>query len=95
MHIISRKALIQFWEKQPESKAALARWYKIVDKTDFHGFAEIRNVFPSTDRVNDLFVFNIAGNKYQLITSIHFNCSKVYVRYVLTHTEYDLGDWKK
>jgi mRNA interferase HigB len=29
-----------------------------------------------------------------LITSIHFNRGKVYVRYVLTHAEYDRGDWK-
>jgi mRNA interferase HigB len=95
VHIISRKALIQFGEKHPESKTPLARWYKIVDKTDFHSFAELRKVFPSVDRVNDLFIFNIAGNKYRLITSIHFNRGKVYIRNVLTHTEYNRGDWKK
>jgi mRNA interferase HigB len=95
VHIISRKALTQFWEKYPDSKAALIRWYKIVEKTDFHGFAEMRHVFPSVDRVRELFIFNIAGNKYRLITSIHFNRNKVYIRYVLTHTEYDRGDWKK
>ncbi len=95
MHIISRKALIQFWEKHPESETPLARWYKVVDKTDFHSFAELRRTFSSVDRVDNLFVFNIAGNKYRLITSIHFNRGKVYVRYVLTHPEYDRGDWKK
>jgi mRNA interferase HigB len=95
VHIISRKALIQFWKKHPDSEPPLTRWYKIVEKTDFHSFSELRNVFPSTDRVNDLFVFNIAGNKYRLITSIHFNRSKVYIRHVLTHSEYDRGDWKK
>lgn len=94
MHIISRKALIQFWEKHPDGEIPLARWYKIVDKTDFRNFAELRMVFPSVDRVNELFIFNIAGNKYRLITSIHFNRGKVYIRHVLTHTEYDRGDWK-
>jgi mRNA interferase HigB len=29
-----------------------------------------------------------------LITSIHFNRGKVYIRHVLTHAEYDRGDWK-
>ena len=33
-------------------------------------------------------------NKYRLITSIHFNRGKVYIRHVLTHAEYDRGDWK-
>jgi mRNA interferase HigB len=95
VHIISRKALIQFWEKHPDSKTPLARWYKVLDKTDFHSFAELRRAFPSVDRVDDLFIFNIAGNRYRLITSIHFNRGKVYVRHVFTHTEYDRGDWKK
>jgi len=95
VHVISRKALIQFREKYQDSEIPLARWYKIVDKTDFHSFTELRMIFPSVDRVNDLFIFNIAGNKYRLITSIHFNRGKVYVRHVLTHTDYDRGDWKK
>ena len=40
-------------------------------------------------------VFDVGGNKYRLITAIHFNRRKVYVRRVLTHAEYDRGDWKK
>ena len=38
-------------------------------------------------------VFNIAGNKYRLIASIHFNRGKVYIRHVLTHPAYDRGEW--
>ncbi len=66
-----------------------------MEKTDFHSFAELRAVFPSADKVQDWIVFNISGNKYRLIVSIHFNRSKVYIRHVLTHPEYDRGDWKK
>jgi mRNA interferase HigB len=95
VHIISRKALIQIWEKYPDSKTALARWFKVVETTEFQSFGELRAVFPSADKVQDWVVFNIGGNKYRLITSIHFNRGKVYIRYVLTHTEYDRGDWKK
>jgi mRNA interferase HigB len=95
MHIISRKALIQFWEKHPDSKTALARWFKVVKTTDFQSFGVLRTVFPSVDKVQDWIVFNIGGNKYRLITSIHFNRGKVYIRHVLTHAEYDRGDWKK
>jgi mRNA interferase HigB len=95
MHIISRKALQQFWEEHPDSKTALARWFKIVQKNDFTSFNELRTVFPSADKVGDLIVFNIGGNKYRLIASIHFNRGKLYIRYVLTHAEYDKGAWKK
>ena len=95
MHIISRKALIQFWEKHPDSKTALARWFKVVKTTEFQSFNDIRTVFPSADKVQDWIVFNIGGNKYRLIASIHFNRGKIYIRHVLTHTEYDRGEWKK
>jgi len=54
----------------------------------------LRHVFPPADQVGDLVVFNIGGNKYRLIASVHFNRQKVYVRRVLTHAEYDRGDWK-
>jgi len=94
MHVISRKTLKTFWEQHPDSQKALTRWFKIVQKTDFKNFVDLRVTFPSADLVDDLVVFNIGGNKYRLIASIHFNRSKIYIRYVLTHKEYDRGDWK-
>ncbi len=94
MHIISRKALRQFWELYPDSKLALARWYKIVHQTGFRDFSDLRETFPSADKVGKWIVFNIGGNKYRLITSIHFNRGKVYIRHILTHKEYDKGNWK-
>jgi len=63
--------------------------------TGFRSFNELREVFPSADMVDNWVVFNIGGNKYRLITSIHFNRGKVYIRHVLTHAEYDKGDWKR
>jgi mRNA interferase HigB len=94
MHIISRKALREFWEKHPDSRSPLSRWYHIVSRSDFASFSELRSTFPSADQVGNLTVFNIGGNNYRLIASIHYNRGKVYVRYVLTHAEYDRGAWK-
>ncbi|MEA5618494.1 type II toxin-antitoxin system HigB family toxin [Cronbergia sp. UHCC 0137] len=94
MHIISRKVLSQFWEKYPDSESALIRWLKLINSSTFENFDELRSVFPSADIVGDLIVFNIGGNKYRLITSIHFNRQKVYIRYILTHSEYDKNIWK-
>ena len=94
MHVISRKALRQFWEKHPDSENALARWFKIMQRNEFANLNALRATFPTADQVGDLIVFNIGGNKYRLIASIHFNRGKVYIRRVLTHSEYDKGDWK-
>lgn len=95
MHVISRKALKVFWERQPDSEPPLRRWHTLMATTDFANFAELRETFPTADMVADLTVFNIGGNKYRLIASIHFNRLKVYVRHVLTHAEYDQGKWKQ
>lgn len=94
MHVISRKALRNFWQKHPDSQGSLSRWFKIVQRTDFESFGDLRSTFPSADRVGDLVVFNIGGNKYRLIASVHFNRGKIYIRHILTHSEYDKGDWK-
>jgi mRNA interferase HigB len=70
MHIISRKALREFWDRHPDSQSPLSRWYTIVRKTDFKDFDELRTTFPSADWVEGLIVFNIGGNKYRLIAAI-------------------------
>ena len=94
MHIISLKVLRQFWQKYSDSETALIRWFKLINSANFQTVDELRSVFPSADLINDFIVFNIGGNKYRLITSIHFNRKKVYIRYILTHSEYDKDRWK-
>ena len=95
MHIITRKRLNEFAPRYPETKTALAQWYKSMKRYDFNSIAELRKIFPSADKVGKLTVFNIGGNKVRLIAAIHYNRKKVYIRAVLTHSEYDLGKWKE
>ena len=79
----------------PKPKNALADWYRLVKRNDFSNFAELRIMFSSVDKVGKLTVFNIGGNKVRLIAAIHYNRKKVYIRAVLTHKEYDVGNWKE
>jgi mRNA interferase HigB len=95
MHVISRKALRSFWEQYPDSKAPLVRWFQIVRATKYANWEQMRRTFPSADRVDKWVVFNVGGNKYRLITVVHFNRGKIYIRHVLTHREYDRGAWKQ
>jgi mRNA interferase HigB len=39
-------------------------------------------------------VFNLKGNRYRLIVSIDYERQVIYVKYVLTHGEYDKERWK-
>jgi mRNA interferase HigB len=95
MHVITRKRLNVFADKYPETRSALAHWYRAVKQHNFTSFADLRTYFPSADQVGKLTIFNIGGNKVRLITTIHYNRRKLYIRAVLTHAEYDQGKWKE
>ena len=83
-------------ESRPGQSAPLPQKAAPLPKTDFANVSELRSSFSnSVDSVGNKTVFNIGGNKYRLIASIHFNRKKVYIRRILTHVEYDKGDWKQ
>lgn len=95
MHVIAKPALVEFWTKHPDAKGPLAAWYRTMDSAIFPDFNALRTTFPSADDVDGLTVFNIGGNKFRLIAAIHYNRRKVFIRAILTHAEYDRGQWKR
>ena len=94
MHIITKKRIIEARTKHIKSATALDGWYKVIEKNRFSSFADLKKTFNSIDKVGDLYVFDIGGNKLRLIASIHFNRQKLYIRHILTHKEYDEGKWR-
>ena len=99
MRIISKKRLDSFLVKHGKSRAVFEAWYNIVKNCSFSDFVELREIFPHADQVKNskgkiLTVFNIGGNKFRLITAIHYNTGKVFIRDILTHAEYDKNYWK-
>jgi mRNA interferase HigB len=95
MHIITRKRLLEFAAKYPNARSELDHWYRVMKRNNFDTFAALRQTFPGADRVGKLTVFNIGGNKARLIAAIHYDRRRVYIRHVLTHSEYDKGNWKE
>ena len=95
MRIISLRRLREFWARHPDAEGSLRSWYRVVKQAHWQRFTEVRALYGSADQVGKFTVFNIAGNKYRLITVIHFNTGRVYVRRVLTHVEYDRGAWQE
>lgn len=50
--------------------------------------------FGSIDKVGELYVFDIGGNKFRLIAFLNFGQQVVYIKHVLTHAEYDCNTWR-
>ncbi len=94
MHVITRKRLLDFAEEHPNTSVALDTWYRIIKKSEILNFSQLREIFPSADKVDNLTVFNIGGNKIRLIAALHYNTQCLYIRHVLTHKEYDKEKWK-
>jgi len=95
MRVITKRRIVEFSKSYPNSENSLNSWYRIISRTDFKSFNDLRNTFSSVDLVNNLTVFNIGGNKYRLIAAIHYNRQMVYIRHILTHSEYDKNKWKE
>jgi mRNA interferase HigB len=60
---------------------------------------DMRRSFRSADEVEvesgrRVVVFNIGGNRFRLVTAIHYNMQKVFVLRFMTHAEYSKDRWK-
>jgi len=94
VRIISRRAIIEFAKRHRAANQPLDDWYRIVKKADWHNLVEVQTTFPRADLVGNCVVFNVGGNKFRLIAKIAFRRQIVYVRFILTHKEYDKEAWK-
>lgn len=91
MRIIAYKTLREHWEKpgRGDSRDSLVQWFAVVEAADWAGPAQLKDQFRSASFVGDRVIFNIAGNKYRLVTAVKYRWRMVYIRFVGTHAEYD------
>ena len=67
-------------------------WRNVVESRAFANFADLKTAFNAVDKVGEYYVFDVGGNKFRIVTAVHFKQQKLFIRYVLTHKEYD--KWK-
>jgi mRNA interferase HigB len=98
LHIISKKKLLEAGKKHESIAVSLDSWYRIAKLARWKNLEEVRQTYSHADGVpvgeKVYTVFNIAGNSFRLITQIYYG-DQVLIRHVLTHAEYDKGNWKK
>ncbi|MEZ2231049.1 type II toxin-antitoxin system HigB family toxin [Microcoleus sp.] len=94
MHVISRKKLRDYCQNHADSCEALDDWYKIASQANWTKLIEVQTIYPQGEAVGNFTIFNIKGNKYRLIVSLNYQKQIVYIKYILTHAEYDKNNWK-
>ena len=103
MRAISPKKLREFSRKHPEAAAPLDAWLRFVREGRFGNPADLKRAFRTVDLVPikrgdrniPHYIFNIGGNKFRLVATIHFNTQIIFIRDILSHQEYDTGKWKR
>lgn len=94
MRLISRKALRDYWEAHPESEDVLDDWFRKLKRIEPTNLAELKQTFPSADLYGCCVIFNVGGNNYRVITHVNYRRNEVFIRFVLSHSEYDKDRWK-
>jgi mRNA interferase HigB len=97
VHIVTRRHLSEASAQYPDAAKEIEAWTAIVEAVRWHTFEEVRQIFKDADSVEGYVIFNIRGNRYRLVTVIHYAKTTkqkqteghVYIRSFLTHKEYD------
>jgi len=93
MRVIAKRTLREFWERYPDSEQQLKAWHAEAEDAIWRTPADVKGRYGTASILRDRrVVFNICGNKYRLIVKINYDFQIVYVRFVGTHTDYDLID---
>jgi mRNA interferase HigB len=91
---------VKKWAAQYRDAAeSLAAWLQNASAAEWRNLAEVRRTYPHADPVivesgRTVIVFNIRGNRYRLITAIHYNRQIIYTLRFMTHAEYSKDRWK-
>lgn len=93
--MISLRTIRRFAAAHPEAADELIRWYRVASKARWNSLVDVRSTFPHADQFRSLLIFNIRHNAYRLIAKADYRANLVMVKELLTHSEYDRGNWKK
>jgi len=90
MRIISKKTLVDYWERVPAAKSELEAWYAEAKAANWATPASVKEKYGNASILKDgRVVFNICGNKHRLVVWINYDFHTIYIRFLGTHAEYD------
>ena len=96
VHVISKRGLNLLLKGKPVDVAGEAMaWFKTATAARWRHIQDVRCSFLDADQVGHAMVFNIRHNRYRLIATVFYPAQTIYLKALLTHTEYDREEWKK
>ena len=100
MRIIRKTSLRDLASPYLNAHSGVETWIKIVESANWMSLADLQSTIHDVDQVklrsgSTVTVFNICRNDFRLITAIHYNTGRVFIRDFLTHKAYDKEQWKR
>jgi mRNA interferase HigB len=90
MRIISKKVLIDFYEKYNDSRSSLESWHAEAKHAEWETSTDVKKQYRTASILrNNRVVFNICGNKYRLVVKVEYKLKTIYIRFIGTHKEYE------
>jgi mRNA interferase HigB len=99
MNVISRPAVDDAIRRHSDAAPWLNAWWKVAHREQWTSLQNLRETYPQTDQIGSCLIFDVKGNSYRFIVGVRYATGRrggtLFVKHLLTHAEYDAGDWKK
>jgi len=74
MRIIALSTLRTFWNRHPDAEMPLRAWYALASRANWKTPADIKEAYRNASfTANNRVVFNVKGNDYRLVVSVHYD----------------------
>jgi mRNA interferase HigB len=100
MNVISRHAIHEAQARHPFCRKWLEAWWKNARREQWTDLQDVRQTYATADQVGKFLVFNAPEGK-RLIVGVRYaskdaaHGGTLFVKHLLTHAEYDRGNWKQ
>ena len=96
MNVVSKRGLsVLLQGKSREVADELESWFRTATAAHWCSIRDVRRSYPDADQVGEALVFNIRHNRYRLIATVYYPARTIYLKALLTHSEYNREEWKK
>ncbi len=95
VRVITEKRLMEFAAAHADAAGPLRAWIAVAKASTWRSLADVRLKYRHADVVGPYTVFNIKGNTYRLIVKIEYRIAVIFIKHILTHAEYEKGNWKR
>lgn len=93
MNIYNFSTLIGFYNKHPDCKQTLQKWYHDVLSKQWKKPGDLTRDYNTARTLkNNRAIFKINENDYRLIVEINYSKGWAFIKFIGTHAEYDKID---